>query len=45
MAGKISPQDRLAELEQEVVAGRMTASLAARQFVNASVGRHPGDVS
>jgi len=45
MVGKISPQDRLTELEREVVAGRMTASLAARQFVNASVGRHPGDVS
>ena len=45
MVGKISPQDRVTELEREVVAGRMTASLAARQFVNASVGRHPGDVS
>ena len=45
MVGKISPQDRVAELEQEVVAGRMTASLAARQFVNECAGHGSGDVA
>ena len=45
MAGNLSPQDRLAELEQEVVAGRMTASLAARQFVNECAGHGSGDVA
>ena len=45
MVGKISPQDRVAELEQEVVAGRMTASLAARQFVNECAGHSSGDVT
>ena len=45
MAGKISPQDRIAELEQEVIAGRMTARLAARQFVNDGSEHYPGGVS
>jgi len=45
MIGKISPQDRVAELEREVVAGRMTGSMAARQFVNEYAGHHSGDVS
>ena len=45
MVGKISPQDRMAELEEEVVAGRMTASLAARQFVNECAGHASGDVA
>ena len=45
MVGKLSPQDRVAELEQEVVAGRMTASLAARQFVNECAGHGSGDVT
>jgi len=45
MVGNISPQDCVAELEQEVVAGRMTASMAARQLVNECVGQRPGDVS
>ena len=45
MVGKISPQNRVAELEQEVVAGRMTASLAARQFVNECAGHGSGDVA
>ena len=45
MVGKISPQDRMAELEQEVVAGRITASMAARQFVNECVGHRHGDVA
>ena len=45
MVGKISPQDRVAELEQKVVAGRMTASLAARQFVNECAGHGSGDVA
>ena len=45
MVGKISAQDRMAELEQEVVAGRMTASLAARQLVSESKGHRPGGVS
>lgn len=45
MVGKISPQDRVAELEQEVVAGRMTASLAARRFVNECAGHGSGDVA
>lgn len=45
MMGKISPRDRVTELEQEVVAGRMTASLAARQFVNECAGHGSGDVA
>ena len=45
MMGKISPRDRVTELEQEVVAGRMTASLAARQFVNECAGHSSGDVT
>ena len=45
MVGKLSPRDRLAELEQEVVAGRMTASLAARQFINECAGHGSGDVA
>ena len=45
MVGKLSPQDRLAELEQEVVTGRMTASLAARQFINECAGHGSGDVA
>ena len=45
MVGKLSPQDRLAELEQEVVTGRMTASLAARAFVNECAGHSSGDVT
>ena len=42
MAGKISLQDHVSELEQKVVAGRMTASMAARQFVKECVGHRPG---
>ena len=45
MMGEISPRDRVTELEQEVVAGRMTASLAARQFVNECAGHGSGDVA
>ena len=45
MMGKISPRGRVTELEQEVVAGRMTASLAARQFVNECAGHGSGDVA
>ena len=45
MVGKISPQDRLTELEREVVSGRMTASLAAREFVNECAGHSSGDVT
>jgi LAO/AO transport system kinase len=45
MAAKTSPQDRIAELEQEVVAGRMTASMAARQFVSESTGHRTGEVA
>ena len=45
MVGKISLQDRVAELEQKVVAGRMTASMAARQLVNECVGHCPGGVA
>ena len=45
MMGEISPRDRVTELEQEVVAGRMTASLAARQFINECAGHGSGDVA
>ena len=45
MVGTISPQDRVAELEREVVAGRLTASSAARQIVNEYTGRHSGGVT
>jgi LAO/AO transport system kinase len=43
--GRIPFQDRVAELEQEVSAGRMTASLAARQFVNECTAHRSGDIS
>ena len=45
MVGKISPQDGMTELEREVVAGRLTASSAARQIVNEYTGRHSGGVT
>ena len=45
MMGKISPQNRVTKLEQEVVAGRMTAGLAAREFVNECAGHGSGDVA
>jgi len=45
MVGKISPQDGMTELEREVVAGRLTASSAARQIINEYTGRHSGGVT
>nr|MCS5689530.1 hypothetical protein [Acidimicrobiales bacterium] len=45
MVGKISPQDGMTELERDVVAGRLTASSAARQIVNEYTGRHSGGVT
>jgi LAO/AO transport system kinase len=45
VVGKISPQGRVAELEQEVVSGRMTGNMAARQFVKECAGLRSGNVA